>query len=299
MTCIAVDLFNFQDGGLRSDGSYDFVKLQHAFAPGESPALILLCEAKRYGENGKAGLLGAADALSEELGREYVAELGWCDRGPFGPAIFYDPQALKLLRWHGRSEYADKHNQARFRVHESDVEFLCIVQHWDNRSGARRRQEAELIDRYGEHELPVLVGGDLNCTASGPHLPPRDWMAAEYRARSHKGRLDREDGRWVADTDAIDHLIGRWDAEAGRRVDGCGFQAVSELAWQANVPAEVALCPTVNGGVDAGGPQLIDWVLINRHMAKFLLPDSYRVHVPDGRLPAFSDHRRVSTVFDM
>ena len=82
---------------------------------------------------------------------------------------------------------------------------------------------------------------DTNSTAAGPHLPQRDWSAADYRARSHTARLQPEDGTWLTDTDAVDHLIGRWDAKPDRRVDGCEFQAVAELAWRAGVPAEDAM----------------------------------------------------------
>ncbi|TCB91617.1 hypothetical protein E0H26_25355 [Micromonospora zingiberis] len=293
---IAVDLFNFQDGGRRADGSYDFDRLRRAFA-GETPAaLIVLCEAKHYGDDGQAGLFAAADVLSDELGVEYCAELGWCERGPYPPAVFYDPQVLKLLRWHGRSRYADKHNLAHFRVHDSDREFLVLARHWSNHSGVRRRQEAGLIDHFGGHELPVLVAGDLNATASGPHLPQRDWTAASYRARSHKARR-LPDGTWVSDTDPIDHLIGAWDETHWSRVDGCGFQAIAEMAWRAGVPN--ALHPTVAEKVDAGGAQLIDWLLVNTAMARFVVAAEYRVHVPDPQLPAPSDHHRVRASLDL
>lgn len=297
MARLPIALFNFEDGGLQSDGTYDFAKLQRAFADtNETPALIMLCEAKHYDNNGSAGLFAAADALSEELGREYVGELGWCERGPFGPAIFYDPQALKLLSWRGRADCADKHNLAHFRVHDGGKEFLCKVEHWNNRSGTRRLQEAGDIDGYGKHELPVLIGGDLNSTASGPHLPPRDWMAADFRARSHKGRWHPEEGTWSADVAAVDHLIGRWDEVLDRRVDGCGFDAIAEIAWRAGVSG--ALTPTVNDKVDAGGSQLIDWLLVNRRMAKLVIPDSYYVRVPDDRLAPPSDHRAIFAACD-
>lgn len=300
---IRVALLNFQDGGRnKSTGAIDFHKLHHAFSSLiEPPALIMFCEALNYDLDGKAGLLGAASTLSTEFERCYVGEMGWIDRGPYGPAIFYDPTLLELCHWYGRDRFRSRHNLAHFRIRDSNdsrTEFLALVQHWDYQSASTRFQEATYIDGYGKHELPVLVSGDLNITASGPHLPQRDWTAADYRACSHKGFRTEPDGPWVADTAAVDHLIGRWDVERGDRVDGSGFQALAELAWRAGMPAEDALRATVNDGVDAGGGLLIDWFLANKKMAGFFVPGSYQVHVPDAREPMPSDHRLVTATFD-
>lgn len=152
-----------------------------------------------------------------------------------------------------------------------------------------------MLDRYGDHELPVIGGGDLNSTASGPHLPQRDWMAAEYPARSHKGV--EVNGVWGPDTAAVDHLIGRWDPATERRVDGCGFHAAAEVAWEED-PGKLIL-PTVNEGIDAGGGLLIDWLLVNRRMLPYLIPESYRVHTPKAGFPLPSDHRLVTATVDL
>src|SRR5881392_939263 len=72
MARLPVALFNYENGGLTADGSYDFGPLQHAFADVyEPPALILFCEAKGYGERANLGLHAAAHALSDELGHAY------------------------------------------------------------------------------------------------------------------------------------------------------------------------------------------------------------------------------------
>jgi hypothetical protein len=136
---------------------------------------------------------------------------------------------------------------------------------------------------------------DTNSTASGDHLPQRDWLEANYRARSHKATVD--DGVWVPDTAAVDHLIGRWDKNEQRRVDGCGLHAVAELAWRAN--PGVALLSTVNDGVDAGGGLLIDWLLANDAMRRHVILDSYRVHVPRNGRPFPSNHRLVTAAIDL
>jgi hypothetical protein len=52
MTRIRVALFNYENGGLRSGGGYDFQPLQAAFAEvAEPPALILFCLTDRRGSS--------------------------------------------------------------------------------------------------------------------------------------------------------------------------------------------------------------------------------------------------------
>jgi hypothetical protein len=310
MTRLSLAAYNYENGGLRPPMGYDFRPLQHAFSDvDEPPALVLFCEAKRYRDNGNEGLHAAAEALTDELGVPYVGALGWLTRGPLPPAIFYNPDLLTLRRWWHPGDpgnYDDQRNVAHFAVRGSGpgpdarTEFLAFVQHWDYRSGAIRRQEAERIGRYGKQTLPVIGGGDLNATASGAHLPQRDWMAADYADRSQKGIPNPNhtgtDDEWVPDTAAVDHLIGRWDPTHQHRVEGCGFHAVAELAWHAN--PRLPLLPTVNDGIDAGGGLLIDWLLVNDAMLPHLIPDTYRVHVPDGP-PYPSDHRLVTAAIDL
>ncbi len=304
MTRIPIAVYNYEHGGLQPQGGYDLQPLQHAFAGmDEAPALILFCEAKRYRDNGNEGLHAAAEALSDELGVPYVGVLGSLRRGPIPPAMFYNPTVLTLRNWSNPDDpggFDDQRNLARFAVNDSGpvcatrTEFLAFVCHFDFRSGIVRHQEAELLDRYGKEQLPVIGGGDMNATASGDHLPQRDWMAADYRSRSQKGIPTN--GTWGPDTAAVDHLIGRWDPDQQRRVDGCGFHAVAELAWQAN--PRMPLLPTVNDGIDAGGGLLIDWLLVNDAMLPHLIPDSYRVHVPEGP-PYPSDHRLVTAAINL
>jgi hypothetical protein len=218
---------------------------------------------------------------------------------PGGP-LFFDPTVLVVRNWwNGRdpNDFIDRYNIGRFALRDSGdtrdsraLEFLVWVNHWDARSGDLRLWQAQLMDRYGDTEpLPVLGGGDLNATASSDgHLPQRDWMAAHYRARVHKG-MRLPDGTWVADTRAVDHLIGEW--VDGQRVGGCGYQAIAEIAWRHD--PSLQLLPTVNDGVDAGGGLLIDYLLVNTAMAAHVDPTSYRVHVPPTR-PYPSDHRLVT-----
>jgi hypothetical protein len=306
MTGIVVALFNYQDGGRTANGTYDFTNLQRAFTDvHEPPALILFCEAKNYKDHAGEPKYAAAEALSDQFGVPYVVEIGSMRRGPLPPAVFYNPDVLVLRRWwnqHDPGVYDDQRNIARFALRGSGptaadrTEFLAWVHHWEPLSGDVRLEDARRASRTGAQDLPVIGGGDLNATASGKHLPQRDWMAATFSTRSHKGILG-PDGQWGPDTRAIDYLIGTWDEDIQQRRDGCGLHSIAEMAWRLD-PTQPIL-PTVNDDVDVGGGLLIDWLLVNDAMKPHVIPDSYQVHIPDPDLPNPSDHRLVTVVLDL
>ncbi|MEV4706748.1 hypothetical protein [Actinoplanes sp. NPDC049316] len=306
MTRVVVALFNIQSGCLLPAGGYDFRRLQRAAADLDAPAsLWLINEAKMWRADANVGLHGAAEALSDALGLPYVGVLGTCPRGPIPPAIIYDPTVLVLRSWWNPDDpytYADKLNVARFAVRDtapdgsSRAEFLAWVDHWHPDSGTIRRQEAARLARYGrDTHLPVIGGGDLNANASGPHLPQRDWSLASHQRRSAEARR-LPDGTWVADTDAVDHLLGSWGGDS--RVGGCGHHAIAELAWRAG--SATALVPTVNNNVDSGGAIIKDWLVANPAMVPHVDPHSYCVHIPSGDPVDWpSDHRLVTAAFDL
>ncbi len=305
-TRIDLALFNYENGGRLPDGGYDFLPLQRAFAQTEvKPGLILFCEAKNYRDNAGEAKYAAAEALSEELGVPYCVELGSMKRGPMPPAIFYNPEILTLRRWWQENDpgaFDDQRNVARFALRTSSrvaverTEFLAFVHHFEPLSGDVRLDEARRVSRYGDAQpLPVVGGGDFNASASGSHMPQRDWLAARFSSRSHKG-IGHPDGSWGPDTRALDYLIGEWDEANQRRVDGCGFHSVAELAWLAD-PSRPIL-PTVNEKVDAGGGLLIDHLLVNDARRKHVVAGSYKVHIPDERYRPPSDHRLVTMALD-
>jgi hypothetical protein len=306
MTRVDVALFNYEDGGRQSDGTYNFTKLQRAFADVEAPpAVLLLCEAKNWRDHAGAAKYAAAEALSAELGVPYTVELGSMARAPMPPAIFWNPNVLTLRSWwqpDDHSVYEDQRNIARFAINDSSPvadgrrEFLAWVHHFEPLSGDVRLEEARRISRVGKHTLPVVGGGDMNATASGKHLPQRDWMAAPFSSRSHKGVLG-PDGTWGPDARAIDYLIGQWDEQAQQRRDGCGLHAVAEMAWW--LKPDQPILPTVNDSVDPGGGLLIDWLLVNEAMRPYVVPESYEVHLPDPMLPPPSDHRLVTVTLNL
>ena len=302
MPLVNLALLNFEAGGLRRPGQDRDLQLHiDAFHLTEPAPALLLNEAKYWREDGSRPLHQAAELLADRFDTPYVGLLGHDPDSPMPPAIIYDPTVLILRTWPEAGDphlFADKRNVAFFAVRDSGdvgidrVEFGAAVTHWTPHCGIRRRQQAALLDRYGTTRQPVIIGGDLNSTASGPHLPQRDWAVADYRTRAQKGR-QLPDGTWTADTDAVDHLIGSWNPHHQQRIDGCGFHALADLAWHTN--PGVPLLPTVNDDedIDVGGGLLIDWLLVNNAMLPHIVTDSYRVHTPRDEPPP-SDHRLVT-----
>ncbi|WP_285685457.1 endonuclease/exonuclease/phosphatase family protein [Actinoplanes sp. NBRC 103695] len=308
---------NFQSGGARTSGKldYDFTRLHRLAAPLVEPqlspaasmpvAIFALCEAKGWAADANHGLLAASDVLSATLGRPYAAKMLPFDRGPIGPALFYDPTLVAPVAWHGGGypDFDDKAGVIRFRTVHTDQHLVVIVRHWNPRSPQIRLEEARLLGSYGDgFPDPVFVMGDLNATATGSHWPRRDWTKAPYIARDAKA-IRMPDGAWVDATDAIHHLIGEWEwdefGKQGRRTDGCGFWAMPEVAYATGTPAGEAFMATVNRDIDAGGGQIIDHCLVTR--PQLYVPGTYRVHVPteqhDGRWD--SDHRLVEATFSL
>ncbi|MFC8845793.1 MULTISPECIES: endonuclease/exonuclease/phosphatase family protein [unclassified Micromonospora] len=193
MTHLGIVTYNYEAGGYR-DGAFDMEPLRQTFAALDvPPAIILFCEAKHYRRNQHEGLRLAERALTEALHAPYTGLLGVSQHGPIPPAIFYHAGLVTHLVWpgddpHDPDVFADKRNVGRFRVSTTGAEFGAWVAHFTSRSGAARLEEAKLIDRYGNDPLPFIGGGDLNSTASGGHLPQRDWQAANHHTRTHKGK---------------------------------------------------------------------------------------------------------------
>ncbi|HYG83980.1 MAG TPA: hypothetical protein VD907_03815 [Verrucomicrobiae bacterium] len=301
-------LFNFEAGGLQPSGQYDFGKLRLAFKNiRPRPVLIVINEGKEWGSKGSIPLFAANSALMAELGGTYEAHLGHSERGPFGPAIFFDPNVLEIKYWGDeRVPYLDKRNLGRFVVRGNGQPFEVLAQHWNPDGGELRMTEAGRAASLGKKAVPELLMGDLNETASGLHLPQFNWEIATPGFRRGKGR-QLPDGSWTAYTDNVDRLVGKWDPTyawghpKARRYDGEGFHIVAELAAKSGTPSKEAFMPTVNEGVDIGGELLIDYMLINAAWLKKggLAPKTYKVHVPAGnnRRKWPSDHRLVSATF--
>ncbi|MEV4515168.1 hypothetical protein AB0K00_40195 [Dactylosporangium sp. NPDC049525] len=303
MTQLLIATFNYQAGGYH-DGVFTMQPLQRAFADLDTPpALILLCEAKYYRRDQYRGLRLAEQALSRQLGVAYFGLLGTLSRGPIPPAIFYNADLLGKVHWPGDEDpdvFDDQRNFGRFLVNATGAEFGAWVAHFDPYHGCTRLREAKLLGRHGTSDLPVIGGGDLNCTASGPHFPQRDWQHANHDIRQHKGIQIGDTGStgrgWQANTAPLDYLIGAWDPAGRCRSGGAGYHALAELAWLAD-PTTI-LQPSIVDKPGEGGPDLIDYLLVNEAMRPYVIPGSYRVHVP-AESPAPSDHHVVIGAIDL
>ena len=318
MSGLLIAAFNYQSGGHRKDTyTFDMRPLRDAFAVlDQPPALILFCEAKYYRLDQYRGLRLAERALSQQFGVPYFGLLGTLSRGPMPPAIFYNTDALTCLHWPGDDPgdprvFEDQRNVGRFRSHHTGNEFGAWVAHFDPWHGCHRLYAAKLLGQHGTNPLPFLGGGDLNCTASGPHFPQRDWSQAHPAFRRFKGAHAGFDtaqgdlhGPVHADTAALDFLIGGWNPHTQSRQGGAGYHAIAELAWHQNPGQPIQ--PSVIDKPGEGGPDLIDYLLANDAMRPHVDPGSYRVHIPpdppehadpdsyrqliDAGLPYPSDH---------
>jgi hypothetical protein len=299
---LATALFNYESGGFNKDSRrHEFGKLSAAFAHlTTAPALIVQCEGRSYAELGGEGLYGAAAALSETLGVRYVGLLGHLDRGPIAPAVFYDPETLTVRSWVGHDSHGvfdDWRNVGWFTVNATGGRLGVVAQHWDPTCGDRRLFEAKQVGRFGPHPDPVLLCGDLNASASGPLLPQRRWPAAAPMRRHHEGIVVGDEV--VADTRALDYLIGAYHEDCGERHDGMGFDAVCEQAHTTGTPPEQAYAPTVNRDIDQGAV-IKDWLLTNAALTPAYIPGTYRVHLPpDDPKERSSDHNLVTASFDL
>jgi hypothetical protein len=268
-------LFNYEDGGQAAPGHYDFAKLCAAFADvdtgPDAPAVIGINEAKEWHLWGDAPALEAAEALSDTLHRDYDIRVLPSMGGRLPSAVLFDSSRLALRFWGQAQEtvYPSRRGLTRFGVRGTSAEFQVHLDQWAYYDGATRLSTAKQVDNYGGDPVPTLLMGDYNGTASGPHLPQRDWKNAPRHKVHHKG-IQGPGGAWGPDTRAMDHLLGEWlgvpgDAEPGiLRAAGTRFEALPEIAhFDQGMTPERAFLPTVNNNIDSGGGLLIDWMLIN------------------------------------
>jgi hypothetical protein len=253
-----------------------------------------LCEAKEYAWRGGVGKYGFTNTLAVMTNRPLVCELGVCDRGEFGPMLVYDPTILGVTTFHGYGTplpNEDKVNFCNMFLRATGDRLGVLPVHWDYQSPRRRLSEAELINWVAGVSYPVLVAGDFNGVASGgPAEITRDFSAMPRNKQLHKGR-------WIpgqaevtdADTDALDYLLGCWNADQTGRVGGIGMVDLAEIA--AYVYGErYALQPTINSWVDGGSGLRIDRALMNPAGRNMLVSDSFFVEIVEHP-PSFADHR--------
>lgn len=308
-TEISFGLFNYENGGRQSDGSYDLSGLQEAFSSEdiEAPDIIMINEAKGWRRDGNIMLHAAANALSRQLQRPYAPEIGQGIRGDATtPALLYDPRVVRLDFWGDESALNnDKINYGKMRtVGRKAAQFCVSIQHWHPGDGWLRTIEAHETKAIVTGP-PTLLAGDLNNSASGPHVD-MDWTKAPDHLRGSKAIL-LPNGEYAADTTAMDLMLGDWDWEDGYRTrqvqalarQAIGWNALAELAYYSGTPPEEAFKPTVNKSDEDGGGLLIDWMLVNDAWREGLVPHTYRVHEPLDPTKPPSDHRLVTATMEI
>jgi endonuclease/exonuclease/phosphatase family metal-dependent hydrolase len=211
MAVVRIACLNYEDGGLRN-GAYDFAPLAAAFATlaPNPPDVIAICEGKEWGHNGGEGMHEACAALDRVFAVPYVGEPSWHRRGTYGPAIIWNPTTMAMDRWTGadhESNPVHDRNIARMRLrHEPDKRLNVLLRHYSFDSATERIMEAERDTGYARDDIPTLLAGDLNGTASSPLVPQRDWTRVPPWKLPHKSHRDAH-GRPVSDTRALDMLI--------------------------------------------------------------------------------------------
>jgi hypothetical protein len=233
---LPIALFNYEDGGRFGPGRYDFSGLRQAFDDVETaPALIGFNEAKEYELWGEEYGLAAADEISQTLHRPYEMRLLPAKGKRLPSMVLYDPTALALRFWGKREKtvYPNQRSSVRFRIRGTTTQFGVFCDQWAHYDGAKRWSRAKEIDHFGGRDLPWLIMGDFNGTASGPHLPERAWNDAPRHKVHHKG-IQLPDGSWGPDCRAMDHLLGEWMGEPKQpgwhRAPGTRFTALAEIA---------------------------------------------------------------------
>lgn len=298
-----IALLNIQNGWSRT--GFDFhQRFPLVLADVEDPpALWLFNEAVGWDAKGGRGRYAAARTLTDLYGTPYVVETGWLGRSAHPPAIAYDPTRLTLRSWMDESTCTTPRSRNRAEFDDATQAFdpdgppslVVSLHHFDYAEGGTRLTQAQRVVHQVPQTVPYIGAGDLNGTASGPHLPDKDWeelVRTQPHKRFHKSWQPGGPGTpWVADTRALDALIGAWDHDRGVRYEPRTLFALAEDDWVQRGDPDAVLLPTTNTGADAGGSLLIDYILRNRHVE--LVEGTYRVHVPrEGQ--QVSDHRLVT-----
>jgi len=258
---------------------------------GIRPAIIAVNEARWRMPRGRPEREAAA-LLSQLCDARYEISVGQIERSDHPPALLWDTQRLDLVEYSTASTDRSlwKRNTWTLAVLDSPNDAVrVIVPHWDYASGTRRLMEAETLASHVGGSLPVVVAGDLNSTASGPHLPHRDYTRVPVHKRRQKGRLTAVG--WVDDTRALDTLIGPWDTTTNTRhhQDGAGLYALAEHDWQQrNRQGVLASTTHIEQSL------LIDWILATRDVG--LVPGTYRVWEGD---PAWTDHKLITATITL
>lgn len=294
---ITVANFNYENGGLRG-GRFTFEPLRKTFSDCGPVDLVTFQEAKNYADKGGELAYLAAQALRSALHQPYVISLGYSE-GPTPPAIIYNSQTL-ILRQHYQAagEHRDKLNLARFIVapvkgSESWAEFWTFSHHWSPRSPTQRRDAAADLSAWGSRQdLPIIGGGDWNCSPSGPHMPQVEWEQVPFPSRRFKAHK-LPNGTWAPITEPMDMLVGRW--AGGQRVEGGGFNLVAEAEWRRTGKP---IIPTTNPDCYPGEGLLNDAIIANDLAMACYAPGSYTVAAPTER-PFPSDHRLSLATFNL
>lgn len=316
MTVLDFAYINYAHGGLIGSNNelhvgegygYDHRGLVRIMAEDDRwPDVLVLGEADRYEFWGGRGAWEAIDAMANANGRSYA----WlpCElprrTGPFAPAIFYDPQTVRISRYyspHAPDFAARTRNLLTARPARGGEQFRLVPIHGDPYVHENRTMDAELLWWLARAEtIPTMLVGDFNEPLSGPYEPTdlddpdvydKPWGTGP-KIKTRNGRIEAPRRR---STGSLDYLCGWWDHRRNKRVNGIGFYDACELAG-INTPTdrrEINSKQRVRQGV------AIDHIVVNGQARKQLQLNTVRVHEPLDINHPDSDHKRLSAAFDL
>jgi hypothetical protein len=319
VTRVNVSYFNLGRGGLRLAAApgaldphgygYDHSGLVRVMAGGAPwPDILILGEAERYAYWGQEGARLAVRAMRQAGGPGYeplfcTLPRGWGDH--FAPVIFVNPVTVEVRLWHSHHAPDWAERDANLLVaavpgrEDGDV-FRVVTGHGDLHDGDTRLADAKRLRRLADPSVPCLAAMDWNSVPSGPMWQdqdlddPRSWPPGNYWARAHRivwRHGPAQAGPHIADTRALDYLIGWWDPGQGCRAGGIGFCDVAELAGD--------FTPTQVPVPDGRQRRAIDRFLVNEPMKDRVIRGLFKVHEPADPARPDSDHKRVDVAADL
>lgn len=313
MTAVDLAYINYWHGGLagdpaRSDGcgcSYDFRGLVRMAGEDQRwPDLLVMGEGVHYSHNGGKGLFGAAQAMLEAGGPNYLPLPCTLPRdwGDYAPVMFVNPQKLSVHRFYGTwapGWSARVRNLLMVRPIGSTQLLHVTTTHGDMGTPEYRLADAQGMRWLADDRLLSAILADWNETLSGPGHEPTDlgnprlyqypWKR-NHRLRTQPGYPGRPKKPFEMATHAMDYLVGYWDT-GYEWVDGIGFV---DVCHQAGI-----LTPTNLTRPDGPqGKQLLH-ILLNGPLSERVVPGTTRVHEPIDPTHPDSDHKRLSVTVEV
>lgn len=275
---IRLGTFNYKRGGWSdSRRHHDFTPLLRTLSQAPPPHVLSLPEASMYHEFHEQPLWELVGRLNELwAGTDvYYPFLSQRAGSRNHPLLLVAARRVRPICWEspGRNTRRVRENFLLAGIGSRQVYLHAI--HWDGGSGPAE-MNAQAIRTAQHAAYPTILLGDFNATSStdGETLY-QDWherMAPTPWKHAQKATLG-PDSRWHIDPHPIDYLLNS------------GFTDAGQQAGDFTV--------TVNPSAENSSGLRIDRIMWSPGLEAELVPDSYRVFIPETDQMTVSDHRYV------